>query len=87
MSRPLATPPFSAPVPSSTKNGTALVGVGAVIGVNSLLAATQGGAPLETDFVTLVERIFGLWAYVAAWMLWRGRISSAGPAASGAQPA
>jgi hypothetical protein len=26
--------------------------------------------------VTLVERIFGLWAYVAAWLLWRGYVAA-----------
>lgn len=55
--------------------GHLAVGVGAVLGVGSLLAATQGAAPTDTGFVTMVERIFGLWAYVAAWMLWRGHIA------------
>lgn len=54
--------------------GHVIVGGGAVLGVGSLLAATQGDALTDAGFVTLVERIFGLWAYVAAWMLWRGHI-------------
>ncbi|KGM40495.1 hypothetical protein JY96_11800 [Aquabacterium sp. NJ1] len=54
--------------------GHLAVGIGAAIGVGSLLAATQGGPITDTGFVTLVERIFGIWAYVSAWMLWRGHI-------------
>jgi hypothetical protein len=69
--------------------GHLVVGVGAAIGVGALLAATDGSAPSDLGFVTLVERIFGLWAYVAAWLLWRGyiiapsvgTISAAAPAA------
>jgi hypothetical protein len=57
--------------------GHIVVGVGAVIGVESLLSATNGGAPSDLGFVAMVERIFGLWAYVAAWLLWRGHIVSA----------
>ena len=45
--------------------GHLVVGVGAAIGVGALLAATDGSAPSDLGFVTLVERIFGLWAYVA----------------------
>lgn len=56
--------------------GHIAVGVGAAMGVNSLLSATQGAAPSDTSFVTMVERIFGLWGYVAAWLLWRGHISN-----------
>ena len=56
--------------------GHLVVGVGAAIGVSALLAATDGSAPLDLGFVTLVERIFGLWAYVAAWLLWRGYVAS-----------
>lgn len=56
--------------------GHVLVGVGATLGVSGLLAATQGAAPTDASFVTLVERIFGLWGYVAAWLLWRGHIAS-----------
>lgn len=56
--------------------GHLVVGVGATIGVGALLASTDGGAPSDLSFVTLVERIFGLWAYVAAWLLWRGHIKA-----------
>lgn len=51
-----------------------VVGVGATLGVSTLLTATQGAVPSDTSFVTLVDRIFGLWGYVAAWLLWRGHI-------------
>ena len=50
------------------------LGVGAVLSIGALLSATGGGAPGDLDFVTMVERIFGLWGYVAAWFLWRGHI-------------
>ena len=56
--------------------GHLVVGVGAAIGVGALLAATDGSAPSDLGFVTLVERIFGLWAYVAAWLLWRGYVAA-----------
>jgi hypothetical protein len=56
--------------------GHVAVGLGATLGVSSLLAATQGAAPGDTSFVTMVERIFGLWSYVAAWLLWRGHIAN-----------
>lgn len=54
--------------------GHVAVGLGAVLGVSGLLAGTDGSAVTDTGFVTLVERIFGLWGYVAAWLLWRGHI-------------
>jgi hypothetical protein len=56
--------------------GHLVVGVGAAIGVSALLAATDGSGPSDLGFVTLVERIFGLWAYVAAWLLWRGYVAA-----------
>jgi hypothetical protein len=52
--------------------GHLVVGFGAFLGVQSLLASTGGDAPADMKFVTLVERIFGLWGYLAAWFLWRG---------------
>jgi hypothetical protein len=54
--------------------GHIAAGVGAALGVSGMLAASQGAAPGDTSFVTMVERIFGLWSYVAAWLLWRGHI-------------
>lgn len=60
--------------------GHLVVGVGAVLGVGSLLASAMGQGPADTTFVTIVERIFGLWSYVAAWMLWRGQIEAPRPA-------
>ena len=66
--------------------GHLVVGVGAALGVSAILAATSGAAPSDLGFVTLVERIFGLWAYAAAWLLWRGYIvaPSAGTISAGA---
>lgn len=57
--------------------GHLAVGLGAALGVGALLSAAEGGAPSDLGFVTLVERTFGLWAYVVAWLLWRGHIKSA----------
>lgn len=56
--------------------GHLAVGVGAALGVGSLLASAMGHGPADTSFVTFVERIFGLWAYLAAWMLWRGHVEA-----------
>ena len=56
--------------------GHLAVGLGGAIGVSAMLAATDGAAPSDLGFVTLVERIFGLWAYVAAWLLWRGHVGA-----------
>jgi hypothetical protein len=50
------------------------LGAGAVLSIGALLSATSGTATGDLGFVTLVERIFGLWGYVAAWFLWRGHI-------------
>lgn len=55
--------------------GHLVVGFGAVLGVESLLASTEGSAPVDLRFLTMVERIFGLWSCVAAWLLWRGFIA------------
>ena len=52
--------------------GHVAVGAGAFLGVKGLLA---GGG--DHTFITMVERILGLWGYVAAWMLWRGHIRGA----------
>lgn len=57
--------------------GHLALGAGAFLGVGGLLSATEGVAPSDLGFVTLIERIFGLWAYFAAWLLWRGHIRSA----------
>jgi hypothetical protein len=56
--------------------GHVALGAGAVLGVKATLAAAQGGGVADHSFVTLVERIFGLWAYAAAWMLWRGHVQA-----------
>ena len=56
--------------------GHVVVGVGAVLGVESILSAANGTPSTSLGFVTLVERVFGIWGYVAAWLLWRGHIQS-----------
>jgi len=53
--------------------GHLAVGAGTFLGVRGLFAAGQG----DHTFVTLVERLLGLWGYVAAWLLWRGDIRRA----------
>jgi hypothetical protein len=60
--------------------GHVALGAGAFLGVGALLSATEGVAPTDLAFVTLIERIFGLWAYFAAWLLWRGHIRASAPA-------
>ncbi len=57
--------------------GHLAVGVGAFAGVKALLAAGEGATLTDRSFVTLVERLFGLWGYVAAWLMWRGHIAAA----------
>lgn len=54
--------------------GHLVIGFGAFFGVRALLAAGDGAALTDGSFVTLVQRLFGLWAYAAAWFLWRGQI-------------
>lgn len=56
--------------------GHVVLGSAAFLGVGALLSAAEGAAPADASFVTLVERLFGLWGYVAAWLLWRGWIQS-----------
>jgi hypothetical protein len=56
--------------------GHIVVGLGAAFGVDAVLAAGDGGSPSDLGFVTVVERVFGLWGYVAAWLLWRGHIAA-----------
>ena len=56
--------------------GHIALGAGAALGVGALLSATEGAAPTDLAFVTLIERMFGLWGYLTAWFLWRGHIRS-----------
>ena len=56
--------------------GHIAVGYGAILGVGTILSASSGSIVQDTGFVVVVERIFGLWAYVAAFLLWRGYIIS-----------
>lgn len=60
--------------------GHLAVGLGAALGLESILSAANGPTSARLGFVTLVERVFGLWGYVAAWLLWRGHIQAAAPA-------
>lgn len=63
--------------------GHIVLGAGAILGVDAILSATSGAAPTDRGFVTFVERMFGLWGYLAAWLLWRGHVRAAaavGPA-------
>lgn len=59
--------------------GHLVVGFGAVLGVGAMLSGAEGAAPSDLGFVTLVERLFGLWGYAAAWLLWRGHIKGPSP--------
>lgn len=54
--------------------GHLAVGAGAALGIGAFLAATDGATPTDLGFVTLVERIFGIWGYITAWLLWRGHM-------------
>jgi hypothetical protein len=54
--------------------GHVVVGAGAVFGAGAVLSASEGLGLVDLSYVTLVERMFGLWAYVTAWLLWRGHI-------------
>jgi hypothetical protein len=65
--------------------GHLAVGAGALLGAKQLLAAGEGAALTDRSFVTLVERLFGLWGYGAAWLLWRGHIGVDRAAAAPAQ--
>jgi hypothetical protein len=56
--------------------GHVVVGVGAVLGVESILSAANSTSSTTPGLVTLVERIFGIWGYAAAWLLWRGHIQA-----------
>jgi hypothetical protein len=55
--------------------GHLVLGAGAIFGVGSLLTAAEGGSPSDSTFLAVTERIFGLWSYFAAWLLWRGHIN------------
>lgn len=57
--------------------GHLVVGAGAFLGVGALLSARDGVAPAQLGFVTVIERVFGLWSYAAAWLLWRGYVRAA----------
>jgi hypothetical protein len=61
--------------------GHIVVGAGAIFGVGAIVSATQGVAPTDLSFVTLIERLFGLWGYLTAWLLWRGHIQASPVAA------
>jgi hypothetical protein len=52
------------------------LGTGAFFGIDAILSATEGAAPIDLSYVTLIDRIFGLWCYLSAWLLWRGHVRS-----------
>jgi hypothetical protein len=56
--------------------GHLALGAGAFLGVRGVLSAAHGAGPVDHSFATLVDRLFGLWGYVAAWLLWRGHIQA-----------
>ena len=56
--------------------GHLVLGAGAFLGVRATLAAAHGAQPTDHAFATLVDRLFGLWGYVAAWLLWRGHLQA-----------
>ena len=56
--------------------GHLALGTGALFGVGAILSATEGVAPTDLSFVTLIDRIFGLWCYLSAWLLWGGHVRS-----------
>jgi hypothetical protein len=64
--------------------GHLAVGAGALLGVRAMLAAADGSNLGDHSFATLVDRLFGLWGYVAAWLLWRGHVQA--PAAPAVKP-
>lgn len=55
-------------------SGHLVVGLGAFFGITAILSSTNGSALVDLSFVTTIERTFGLWAYVAGWLLWKGQI-------------
>lgn len=59
--------------------GHIAVGAGALLGVNAILASSTGSAPTDQGFIILVERIFAIWSFITAWLLWRGQIRDAVP--------
>jgi hypothetical protein len=54
--------------------GHVMVGAGAILGIGAIMAATNGSAPTDLSFISLIDRMFGLWGYATAWLLWRGHI-------------
>jgi hypothetical protein len=54
--------------------GHIVLGAGAALGIGSLLAATEGAELRDFSAINVVDAVFGLWAIVTAWFLWRGHI-------------
>jgi hypothetical protein len=61
--------------------GHLAVGAVAFLGVGAVLQAADGSTPADLGFVTLVDRMFGIWGYLTAWFLWRGYIRADASAA------
>lgn len=58
--------------------GHLVVGFGVTLGAGVLLSTVDGGNVNDFSFVITVERIFGLWAYVAALLIWFGKFKNKG---------
>ncbi|MBV1909817.1 MAG: hypothetical protein KUG78_10885 [Kangiellaceae bacterium] len=56
--------------------GHVAVGFSAVLGVDAMLSVAEGSSTSDLGFVIMVERIFGIWAYVVAFLLWRGHVKA-----------
>lgn len=54
--------------------GHLVIGVAALVGLQSLLGASGGAASTDLTFVHFVDRLFAAWSGAAAWLLWRGSI-------------
>ena len=54
--------------------GHVALGAGAILGIGAILAATNRTVSTDLSFVSLMERMFGLWGYVTPWLLRRGHI-------------
>jgi hypothetical protein len=56
--------------------GHLALGVGAIFGIGSLLAAADGAALSDYSFIKTMDVLFSMWGLVSAWFLWRGHIRS-----------
>lgn len=54
--------------------GHVVVGAGAYMGIDSLLAAAEGKAMNTISPILTIDKMFVLWAGLTAWFLWKGHI-------------